>query len=422
MSPALLSLIIFGIFVIIFVWDKLPMATSAMLACAIMVILQIVDFSTAFGQFASTNTVMLLGVMVVGAAMTETGLAASIGNLVTKVSRNSERGVVAAAYTLSYFLSAFLSNASVLAIFLPILFGMNTKDGKINHRNLVMPVLVATTIGGISTLVGSTQQLTANGLIQDIGYELKVFDQTPVGAVLGLAGLLFCSFIGYPIGKRIWGNRPVADGCEIAEIKTVEIDKRRFITMIVILVLMVASYIINVIPAAVTACMAGLLCIITGCITQKKAISMVNWNVLGRLGGVLGLAKVLTAAGGVDLLSEWVQGIIGTSMAPYALFAISVLITQLLSLVLFNSTTIILVLSIICSLSAPMGLNPVPFAIGITMGASMGISCPLSGSTNQMSMAAGYRFKDYFKYGALMDLIGYIVIVVFTPIFFSLTL
>ncbi len=422
MSPALLSLIIFGLFILLFIWDKLPMATSAILGCAVMVIFGLSDFSTAFGQFASSTVILLIGVMVVGSALAETGVAATFGRLMTKYSRNNERVIIAVAYILACILSAFLTNATVLAIFMPIIIGMDTEDGKINHRNIVLPVLVATAMGGISTLVGSSQQLTANGLIEEMGYTMKVFDMTPVGAIFAVVGLIYCLFIGYPLGKKIWGGRDRFEDCEVAEAKAVVVDKRKFITMIVITVLMVASYIVALVPPVITAVTAALLCIITGCIKQKDAVTRMNWNIVGRLGACLGLAKVINSTGGIDLISEFVENILGDDISPFLLFAIMVAVIQLLSLVISNSTAILIALPIVLAMSGALNLNPVPFAMGAAYASSMGLCCPLSGSTNQMSMAAGYKFKDYFKYGVILDIICYAIIIIFVPLFFPLTL
>ena len=44
MTPALVSLIIFILCIILFVIDKLPMATTAILGCAVMVIAGVCDF------------------------------------------------------------------------------------------------------------------------------------------------------------------------------------------------------------------------------------------------------------------------------------------------------------------------------------------------------------------------------------------
>ena len=422
MTPAVTALIIFVLFVIVCIWDKHPMATTAIAACALMVICGASNFSTAFGQYAASSMVLLLGIMVVGAGMTESGVAQAIAGIVTKYSKSDERKIIAIAYIISYALSAFMATSSVLAMFMAILFGMNSKDGKINHRNLIMPILVSSIFGGISTLVGSTQQVFANGLIEPLGYQFKVFDFLPTGLILGVIGFVYCVFFGYKRGKKIWGDREDDGTVEMTAAPTTEINKRKFYTMIGIMVFMVVGFVTEFISAAMTATVAGVLCIVTGCVTQKKAISSINWNVLGRLGGVLGLSKVLTAAGTIDLMSGWVQNLIGTNMSPWILFAVCVLLAQLLSMVLFNSTAILLVLSFVLTLVEPMGLNPVAFAFGITMGASVVFSSPLAGTSNQMTMAAGYKFKDSIRYGLPLDIAGYIALVVFVPLFFPLTL
>ena len=57
------------------------MATSAILGCALMVMFGVCDFQTAFGQMASGTVIMLIGVMVTGAAVSECGLASYIGGI-----------------------------------------------------------------------------------------------------------------------------------------------------------------------------------------------------------------------------------------------------------------------------------------------------------------------------------------------------
>lgn len=420
MYTAIASLVIFFVCIVLFIWDILPMATSAILGCVAMVVFQCCDFATAFGQFASTTVVILVAIQVVGAAMAETGFANAIGKILLKFSKGRERWIMLIAYVLACFLSSFLTNVTVLAVFMPIIIGIGKTNKKINHMNLILPVLVATSMGGISTLVGSSQQLTAVGLIEEVGYSVKVFDLTPVGLILAFAGLVFCLFIGYPLGKKIWGNRDVSE--VTVDVSEKEINKVKVIIMSVIFVLMIVGYVTTVIPVAVTAVAAALLCIITGCVKQKDAVTKINWDVVGRLGACLGIAKALTKAGGIKLLSSWIMNVFGGNMTPFGLFIVAVLLTQVLSLVISNSTAILLVLPVIISLAPEMNLNLLPYCLGIAYASSCGLCCPLSGSTVTMSMAAGYKFRDYFKYGVIFDLICFVLIVLFTPLIFPLTL
>lgn len=106
-----ISLIIFVCCIMLFIWDKFPMATTAILGCVAMVIAGVCDFKTAFGQFSSSTVILTIGVMIIGAAISETGLAAAIGAWIVKVSKNSEIKLLVGTYLVSAFMSAFLTNS-----------------------------------------------------------------------------------------------------------------------------------------------------------------------------------------------------------------------------------------------------------------------------------------------------------------------
>lgn len=420
MGIDIISLIIFAFCIVLFVWDKLPMATTAILGCALMVIFGVCDFKTAFGQFSSSTVILTIGVMVIGAAISESGLAAAIGNWIVRISKGSEAKLIIGTYLVSAAMSAFLTNSAVLAIFIPIIMGLSLASKDIKSKNLIMPIAFGCVIGGASTLVGSTQQMTAQGLLEDAGAQMfHTFDFTPVGGIIVLLGLLYCLFIGRRLGEKIWGNRPE----EEYELKPDEknYSKPKMIIMACIFIATVVLYITEWLPLAITSTSAAVLCIITGCITQKKAVSSVNWNIVGRLAGCLGLAKALEAAGGTKIIADTFAKMVGTNLSPYLLFAILVLLVLVVSEFVSNSTAILIVLPIVLAIASELGLNPYSFALGITLASGICVSNPLASSTLGMSMTVGYKFNDYFKYGFLMDVISYATIIVLVPLFYGLT-
>jgi len=417
----IISLIIFVFCIVLFVWDKLPMATTAILGCALMVIFGVCKFSVAFGQFSSSTVILTIGVMVIGAAISETGLAAAIGNWIVKVAKGSETKLIIGTYLISAAMSAFLTNSAVLAIFIPIIMGLSMANKDIKSKNLIMPIAIGCVIGGATTLVGSTQQMTAQGLLEEAGVQMfKTFDFTPIGGVIVIVGLLYCLFIGRKRGEKIWGDRPE----EEYELKPNKNNycKYKMIIMAVIFVVTVIFYITEWLPLAVTSTSAAVLCIITGCIEQKKAISSVNWNIVGRLAGCLGLAKALEVAGGTKIIADTFGNLVGSSISPFLLFAILVLMVQVVSEFMSNSTAILIVLPIVLAIAPELGLNPYPYALGITIASGVCISNPLASSTLGMSMTCGYKFKDYFRYGFAMDVISYVTIIILIPMFYGLTM
>lgn len=423
MGIDIISLIIFIGCIVLFVWDKLPMATTAIIGCAMMVICGVCDFKTAFGSFSSSTVILTIGVMIVGAAIAETGLSETVGKWIIRVSKGSETKLITGTYLVSAIMSAFLTNSAVLAIFIPIILGLSKSNEKISAKNLIMPISFGCVIGGASTLVGSTQQMTAQGLLEENGLRLfKTFDFSLVGGIILILGLFYCLFIGRKLGEKIWGNRPDDDSVDVEISPDKEnYSKAKMIIMACIFVATVVLYITEWIPLAITSTSAALLCIVTGCITQKKAVFSVNWNIVGRLAGCLGLAQGLSAAGGTELITKGFNALVGDSVSPFVLFCILVFLVQFTSEFISNSTAILIVLPIVIAIAPGMGLNTYAFALGITLASGVALSCPLASSTLGMSMTVGYRFNDYFKYSFAFDIIAYITIIILVPIFYGLT-
>lgn len=421
-SDSFMSLGLFIVLIIVFIWDRLPMATTAILGCALMVIFGLCNFSTAFGQFASSTVILTIGVMVIGSAIAETGLAEIIGNWIVKISKGKEKLLIVGTYLASAVMSAFLTNSAVLAIFIPIIVGLAKSSDNIKAKNLIMPIAIGCVLGGASTLVGSTQQMTAQGLLEDVGVRMfKTFDFTLIGGIIVLIGLLYVLFIGYRRGEKIWGSREE----NIDDVKVEAKEKQpvwKPIVMACIFAATVVLYITEWIPLAITSTMAALLCIITGCVSQKKAVKSVNWDIVGRLAGCLGIAKALEVAGGTALIAKGFTALFGNGVSPFLLFAILVLLVLVTSQFISNSTAILIVLPIVISIAPELGLNTYAFALGITLASGVALSCPLASSTLGMSMTVGYKFNDYFKYSIFMDILSYIIIIVLVPLIYGLVI
>lgn len=423
MGIDVISLIIFVGCIALFVWDKLPMATTAILGCTAMVLFEVCTFKDAFSSFASSTVILTIGVMVIGAAISETGLAANIGAWIVRISKGSEVKLLIGTYLVSAAMSAFLTNSAVLAIFIPIILGLSQSNANIKAKNLIIPIAYGCVIGGASTLVGSTQQMTAQGLLEEAGLKtFATFSFTPIGLVLIFVGLFYCLFIGRKRGEKIWGNRPDDDDVDyVANTDESTFSKPKMIIIGIVFALTVVFYITEWIPLAVTSTSAALICIITGCITQKKAIASVNWNIVGRLAGCLGLAKALEVAGGTKLIASGFKSLVGDSLSPFILFCILVFLVQFTSEFISNSTAILIILPILIAIAPQMGLNAYAYALGITMASGVSLSSPLASSTLGMSMCVGYKFNDYFKYGFLLDVICYLIIIILVPLIYGLT-
>lgn len=424
-SIAQCSLIIFGICIVLFVTEWLPMATTAILGCVMMVVFGIAPFEVVFGQFASSSVILVISMMIVGKAMFETGAAQLMGGCIMKLSGGSERRILLVSILLCALVSAFMSNVATLAIFISVLNNLSTKESKIDRRNLMLPIAMASVIGGACTLIGSAPQITAQGLLEEtVGRGFDFFDYAPMGIILVLALVLYVMVIGYPMGKRIWAHRKnedmeEGDGCPG---QAVLVDKRKMGIVFTIFIIMGILFFLEPFPIAVIGAAAALSCIITGCISQKKALSGVCWSSVGKLAGCLGIMQAVNKSGGGQLIGDMFFKLAGKNIPPHLLFALMVILVIVLSEFLTNSTALLIVLPMAISVCPGLGLNIYAFAMGITLGSSVALATPLSCTPLTMVTSYGYGFKDFVRYSLPFDIAAGILIISLVPVFYPLYL
>lgn len=174
---------------------------------------------------------------------------------------------------------------------------------------------------------------------------------------------------------------------------------------------------IGMLHAAVLA--AGLMLVLR-CCYGWQARKSVDWAVLVTIAGSLGLGQALAVSGAADSIAKAVLTIAGSS--PWLTLALVYLITTALTELVTNNAAAILMYFIAESAASTLGVDFKPFAIAIMMAASASFSTPLGYQTNLMVMApGGYRFADYIKAGAPLNMISMILTVGLAPIFFPFT-
>lgn len=432
MGLDVLSLIIFGVCVVLFITNKLPISVTALLGLIAMVLTGVVSFSDGFKNFGCTTIVLICAMMVVGQATFDTGLAQIVGEKVISLSRGNERLVVILSTALTACVSAFLSNIATLAIMISILTGICASNKNVKFMNVIMPVSMAAVIGGAATLIGSTTQLTAQGILEEYlgagnGFSFSTF---MIPGFLIIAVLVaYAGFIGYPMGKKIWGGREEYNETPVVkEEKTPAEKSKKMPIMAAIFVATIIAFVFcdqikKVLPTmniAMVSLISAVLCVITGCIDHKSAIKSINWSLAIWFCASLGMAAGLEKSGGGELLANWFIGLFGDSLTPFAMYAAFLILIVVLTQFLSNSTVLAIILPVVFSLTTNLGMNTYSFAVGLTIAGAMAVATPLANTTIGMSMVANYRFCDYLKYGGGITLLAVAILLILVPILWPL--
>ncbi len=93
------------------------------------------------------------------------------------------------------------------------------------------------------------------------------------------------------------------------------------------------------------------------------------------------------------------------------------LCTSLLTSVMSNSATAVVLTPIALLTAADLGMNPYALLVAVMFGASADFMTPFGYQTNALIYApGGYRFTDYAKVGAPLNLLLLITATVLIPI------
>lgn len=215
---AVLILTIVALF--LFTRDRIPLESSSLVILIALVVgftqfpyerdgkvvLQAVDF---FAGFGSEALIAISALMMVGKGLETTGALQPLANVVSRAW--STRPVLALVTTLvaGAILSAFMNNTPIVVLLMPILVGASLR-AKFPVSGVMMPMGLATIIGGMSTTIGTSTNLLVVGISQDLGMErFSMFDWVLPVVIVGGIGILFL----WLVAPRLLPDRtpPMAD-------------------------------------------------------------------------------------------------------------------------------------------------------------------------------------------------------------------
>ena len=193
-------------------------------------------------------------------------------------------------------------------------------------------------------------------------------------------------------------------------------DKIFYVTGAIVSIILLAA--LNILPIMVAALLGCIFLIITGCITMEEAYRAIDWKVIFLLAGAMSLGIAMDESGAAVLLSGLLIDGAGT-WGPTAVVSILYLITVILTSVMSNNASAVLLAPIAIAGSVAMGVDARPFLMAITFAASSSFMTPIGYQTNTMIYGAGgYKFIDFVKVGGPLNLIFWIIATFMIPYFF----
>jgi di/tricarboxylate transporter len=176
----------------------------------------------------------------------------------------------------------------------------------------------------------------------------------------------------------------------------------------------------DIVPIAVAALVGCVFLMVTGTLKPRQAYRSVDWGLLFLIYSTLALGQAMDSTGTAQYiagnLAMTATDMVAEAWKPLLLLAVVFLITSVVTELLSNNATVVLMMPIALGIAAELGLDPRPFAIAITIAASASFATPIGYQTNTyVYSAGGYRFADFVRFGLPLNILYFIGVVLIVP-------
>lgn len=417
MTPAIKCLFLLGVVALLFVTELIPLAVTAVGAAVSCWLLGLIPVEQIFVGLADPTVVLFGGMFVVGAAMFYTGLAQQIGSTVVKMCGTGENRLMFGIMAVAALMSAFLSNTGTTACLIPVVLAI-CANARISASRELMPLAFAAGLGGTITLIGTPPNILANVALKAAGMaelQFGFFEYAYIGIPITVAGIFYMMFLGkYLLPKEMKELKPL----EIEQEITAETASRsKQIICGLIMAGVILTMAVDIVPLEVAAVTGALLCVLTGCLTEKQAYNSIDWITIFLFAGMIPVASAMNTTGAGKLIAEATVKMLGGNPSPYlvtaVLFCLAVLLTQFMS----NTASKALLCPVGIALSSQMGASPKAVLMAILIASSCAFASPVGTPPNTLVLGPGnYKFLDYVKAGSGLVFVCLIVSIIVIPV------
>ncbi|WP_369685070.1 SLC13 family permease [Haladaptatus sp. YSMS36] len=189
------------------------------------------------------------------------------------------------------------------------------------------------------------------------------------------------------------------------------------IGIVVSVVVLAALGVLDILVAAI----GGVIAMVLGGILRPHEIyDAVDWDVIFLLAGVIPLGMAFEQTGAATLLGGLVA-LSGNVLPLIGVLWVFYVVTALMTALLSNTASVVLMIPVAVSTAAQVGANPFAFVLAVTFAASADFMTPIGYQTNLLVYGpGGYRFTDYFRVGAPLQVLLSLVTVLGIAFFWGL--
>lgn len=199
-------LFIFGLLVfaiVSFIWERISADLTSLTVFGILLFISMLTDSDALptleatlGVFGNSAPLTIAGMFIVSAALERTGAIDLITGYLRKLVKLPYRGFMFVMILGVAGVSAFVNNTPVVIVLMPVILSLSREMGVASSK-LLIPLSYASIFGGTCTLLGTSTNLLASGILLDAGHApIGMFELASVGLPILIFGSVYLVLFG----------------------------------------------------------------------------------------------------------------------------------------------------------------------------------------------------------------------------------
>ncbi len=406
--------------------EKLHKTTAALLGAAIVLGVSFVggaldpnlfifDFEIALSYVDFDVIFLVMGMMIVIAVIEETGIFQWMAYQAYRLSRGKLWLLVTILIIITSVASALLDNVTTMLLMAPITIQIALTLG-MSPLALLMPEVLASNVGGISTLIGTPTNILI-GSYAGLGFNDFLVNLTP-GVVMALVALTIFIVLRYRKAYAAAGEH-LSEAMrerlkESGKITEPEKLRKAGVIFFIMLVLFVIGDSIHLVPA-VTALLGAVGMLLWVASDIEEMMQVVDWTTLMFFIALFIAVGALQEVGLISYIAMGIGKLVGGNLLAATLILVwsAALLSGLIDNIPFAAT----MLPVVGYLSGTIpGADSGVLWFALSVGAAMGGNSTLIGSSPNLVTAgiaerAGYRmtYLEFLKVGLPSTIITVIV-------------
>ncbi|WP_306639794.1 SLC13 family permease [Sanyastnella coralliicola] len=417
------------------VTEAVPIAATALLPLVLYPLTNTLKIEETAVNYGSKYVFLFMGGFLVALAMEKWQLHRRIALNIVSVMGDSAQRIVFGFMLATAFLSMWISNTATTLMMLPIAMSVisllreqinDEVMGKRFAMNLLLGVAYAANCGGIATLVGTPPNAAMAGIISDTyGVDIGFGHWMLVGLPFSLIMLISVYFLmikvllPLKVGRFNAGKSLVSN--ELTKLGRIS---RNEVMVLWVFVLTAALWIfrglINDMQAVIRlndssiAMISGIALFMIpsdkkgGRILDWKDTEKLPWGILLLFGGGLALANGFKKSGLVEVIAEVFAGqeALGLLGLTLTLTLVALFLTEVMS----NLALVVVFVPVVGAIAEGMGLDPLQFAVPVTLAASCAFMLPMATPPNAIVFASGeISIPGMARVGVVLNLVAVLV-------------